>query len=258
MAVVAALAYGIGWYDRFILNALAGPAAVGVYAAAFAISRQAVLFLFSAMNTFTSPSLPASTKRGARATAEAQAALLVSMSGIGAIIVAGLAAMAAPLSQFLFPQDIAVTATGLVAPIALATLCVNLKQFVFDNSFYMTKRTGLLIAYMLPVSAISLSISAAMIWFDGADGAALAYLAGGAIALAISGVLAQRAVAIDLPWSRLIAIAVAAAASGFASHAVAGAVSDYGNFASSLAGGLTLLATYLLALRLFGFSVMCR
>ena len=257
VAVVAALAYGIGWYDRFILNALAGPAAVGVYAAAFAISRQAVVLFLSAMNTFTFPKLARIHETGgARATAEAQAALLVSMSGIGAIIVAGLAAMAAPLSQFLFPQDIAVTATGLVAPIALATLCVNLKQFVFDNSFYMTKRTGLLIAYMLPVSAISLSISAAMIWFDGTDGAALAYLAGGAIALAVSGVLAQRAVAIDLPWSRLIAIAVAAAASGFASHAVAGAVSDYGNFASLLAGGLTLLATYLLALRLLGFSVM--
>ena len=75
------LAYAIGWSDRFVLNYFLGPAAVGVYVAAYSIARQPVELFVGALNSFTFPLLVrAYATDGSRKAGPIQSGLLVTIA----------------------------------------------------------------------------------------------------------------------------------------------------------------------------------
>ncbi|MCC0015028.1 MAG: lipopolysaccharide biosynthesis protein [Rhodobiaceae bacterium] len=253
VAAVALLTYALGWYDRFILNSFAGPAAVGIYAAGFALARQPAAMLLSAMNTYTFPRLARLKEQGGdRAVADAQRGLLVSMSTVAGVVTAGLIALNEPAAAFLYPQDYHADVAAIMPPIALGTLLVNLKLFVFDNNFYMTRHTGLLIGYMLPTAIVATVASVVLIAQLGLQGAAWGYLAGAALALAASVVTSRRVLAFDPAIGRLCGILAAALAAGAAGHFVSAAVSAQGVLVQLIGGGVSMLLVYAIILHVIG------
>ncbi|MGE0846292.1 MAG: lipopolysaccharide biosynthesis protein [Flavobacteriaceae bacterium] len=256
VAAVSFLSFAFGWFDRFILNAWEGPAAVGIYAAAFALGRQPVALFLGALNTYTFPKLAElANKGGLDSVARAQTALLSSMSAVGAAAAAGLWALADPLARVLFAPQFATEAAPIVPWIAGGALLVSLKSFVFDNSFHMTKATGRLIGYMLPAAVAGLAASMILIDAHGLAGAAWAFLAGTGIALLASAATSFTVLRFALPWRRLAEIAAAAVLGGLAARLASDALHGWGPLAQAAGGGLVLAAVYLGTLRICGFSL---
>jgi O-antigen/teichoic acid export membrane protein len=135
------LAYAIGWSDRFVLNYFLGPAAVGVYVAAYSIARQPVELFVGALNAFTFPLLVrAYATDGSHKAGPIQSGLMVTIATLGLGIVAGLALLAEPLATLLFPPDYRADVVILIPWIAMATFILSIKQFIFDNGLHVTQQ----------------------------------------------------------------------------------------------------------------------
>ena len=257
VSAVIVLSYSLGWYDRFILDQISGPAAVGVYAAAFALARQPVSLFLNAMNTYTFPRLAETyASSGSPGTAMAQSGLMVSMTGLGVPIAGGLIALSEPLAELILPPELALQAGQIIPVIAAGTLLINLKLFVFDNSFYVTQKTGLLIGYMIPVALTGLGASISLIWLYGLHGAAAAYLLSGTIALIASIAVSRKALPFPILGKRIAGIIAAAVTASAAAYMVSSYASAAGPLVSLVSGGTALVAVYLIALAAMRFPLL--
>lgn len=198
------LSYAIGWSDRFVLNYFLGPAAVGVYVAAYSIARQPVELFVGALNTFTFPLLVrAYATEGSRRAGPIQSGLMVTIATLGLGIVAGLTLLAEPLATLLFPPDYRADVVMLIPWIAMATFILSVKQFIFDNGLHVTQQNWPHLFTMMPTALISIGLGIFLVRNHGVFGAAINYVVAATVATFVSAIFSFRVLAFAIPWRNL-------------------------------------------------------
>jgi O-antigen/teichoic acid export membrane protein len=254
--LAALLSYTLGWFDRFIVNYFAGPSSVAIYVAAFALARQPVELLVGPLNNYIFPILVREYNNGRSAQAAAiQVGVLTSIIAISAATVCGLSLLAKPLATLFFPFSYRESVATLIPLIAAGTLFLTLKQFVFDNSFHITKRTWLLLGTMLPSAILSIALGIVLIRSCGNLGAALTYVIATFLALSVSAWASLKAFWFPIPWIRLLGIAAAAAAASAVTWLMLPFAAKFGMLAEVAAGGIVFSAVYAGVLMLCGISI---
>jgi O-antigen/teichoic acid export membrane protein len=250
------LTYSLGWLDRFIINYFAGPGSVAVYVAAFAIARQPVELLIGPLNNYVFPVLVrAYQNRQSIEAANIQTGAVTAILAISSAAVAGLSLLAQPLATLLFPVDYRASVATLIPFVALGTLFLMLKQFVFDNSFHITRRIWLLLATMVAPASVSIALGIVLIRVYGDLGAAVTYAISTLIALATSATASLRVFRFEIPWRKVLAIVAAMLAAGCLTWMATRVAAPYGALAEIAIGALTFLAVYAAILMPFGISI---
>ncbi len=250
------LTYSLGWLDRFIINYFAGPSSVALYVAAFAIARQPVELLIGPFNNYAFPVLArAYRNHQSNEAAAMQTGAITAILAISTATVAGLTLLADPLATLFFPIDYHASVATLIPFVALGTLFLMLKQFVFDNSFHITRRTWLLLATMVPSALISITLGIVLIRDHGNLGAAVTYVVSTFVALCASAAASLRVLRFEIPWRRFAQIAIATMAASALTWAVLPFVVPLGLFAGIAAGVVTFSVLYAAVLTLFGISI---
>jgi len=249
------LAYGIGWSDRFVLNYFLGPAAVGVYVAAYSIARQPVELFVGALNSFTFPLLVrAYATDGSRKAGPIQSGLLVTIATLGLGIVAGLVLFAEPLATLLFPPAFHDEVVILIPWIAAATFILSIKQFIFDNGLHVTQQNWPHLFTMIPAVVISIGLGIVLVSRYGIFGAAINYVVVATIATCVSAIFSFRVMYFAIPWGNLAKVAasalIATSATWWLIHHLAG-----GLFAILIAGAAVFCVVYGALLTVSGLSL---
>jgi O-antigen/teichoic acid export membrane protein len=249
------LSYAIGWSDRFVLNYFLGPAAVGVYVAAYSIARQPVELFVGALNSFTFPLLVrAYATDGSRKAGPIQSGLMVTIATLGLGIVAGLVLFAEPLATLLFPPAYHAEVVVLIPWIAAATLILSIKQFIFDNGLHVTQQNWPHLFTMMPAVLISIGLGIVLVSRYGVFGAAINYVVVATVATCVSAVFSFRVMYFAIPWGNLAKVAasalIAASATWWLTHHVA-----WGVFATLTTGAAVFCAIYGVLLTAFGLSL---
>ena len=249
------LAYAIGWSDRFVLNYFLGPAAVGVYVAAYSIARQPVELFVGALNSFTFPLLVrAYATDGSRKAGPIQSGLLVTIATLGLGIVAGLVLFAEPLAKLLFPPAFHAEVVTLIPWIAAATFILSIKQFIFDNGLHVTQQNWAHLFTMMPAVVISIGLGIVLVSRYGIFGAAINYVVVATIATCVSAIFSFRVMYFAIPWRNLAKVAasalIATSATWWLIHHLAG-----GLLAILIAGAAVFCVVYGALLTVSGLSL---
>ena len=253
--IATTLFYSIGWFDRFVLNYFIGPAAVGVYVAAFSIARQPVDLFVGALNTFTFPLLVRTYATGGAAEAgPVQEGVMTTVVILGMGIVAGLSLLAEPLATLVFPPSYRADVAALIPWIAAGTFVLSLKQFVFDNSLHVTRQNWLHLATMAPAVLVSITAGILLVRSYGQFGAAINYAIVTAIAT-LAAIISFRIFAFPIPWRNIARVAWSAAVATSAAWGVSLAAAPWGPLAIVLAATAAFCAVYGGILTLLGFSL---
>jgi O-antigen/teichoic acid export membrane protein len=254
--ITSTLFYSVGWFDRFVLNYFIGPAAVGVYFAAFAIARQPVELFVGALNTFTFPLLVrAYATGGAEKAGTVQGGVMTTIAILGVGIVAGLVLLAAPLSTLLFPPSYRTDVALLIPWIAAGTFVLSIKQFVFDNSMHVTQKNWLHLAMMTPPVLVSIPLGILLVRSYGQFGAALNYAVVTVVATLSAAIISLSIFAFAIPWRNLGKVALAAASGTAAGWGAVSLTALWGAAATVFAGAIGFCAVYGAVLTLLGFSL---
>jgi O-antigen/teichoic acid export membrane protein len=249
------LSYSIGWSDRFVLNYFLGPAAVGVYVAAYSIARQPVELFVGALNNFTFPLLVrAYATDGSRKAGPIQSGLMVTIATLGLGIVAGLALFAEPLATLLFPPEYRADVVILIPWIATATFILSIKQFIFDNGLHVTQQNWPHLFTMMPTVLISIGLGIFLIRSHGIFGAAINYVVVATVATLVSAIFSFRVLSFAIPWRNLakaaLSVLIATAATRWMIHHVA-----WGVVGTLIAGAIIFCIVYGGLLTISGFSL---
>lgn len=253
--LATALFFTIGWFDRFIVNYFLGPAAVGIYVAAYSIARQPVELFTSGLNAFSFPLLVRSyANGGAQSAGPIQGGVMLTMTVLGFGIVAGLSLTADPLAALLFPPDYRADVVRLIPWIAAATFLLSMKQFVFDNSLHAAQQNMPLLVAMIPPVVISIGLGIVLVRGHGLFGAAINYLVVASVAALSAAVISRRVFAFAIPWRGLAKVTLAALAASAASWS---GIHDltWGPVAVVIVAAMVFCAVYALLLTVLGFSL---
>jgi O-antigen/teichoic acid export membrane protein len=187
--------------------------------------------------------------------ANIQTGSVTAILAISSAAVAGLSLLAQPLATLFFPVDYRASVATLIPFGALGTLFLMLKQFVFDNSFHITRRIWLLLATMIAPASVSIALGIVLIRVYGDLGAAVTYAISTLIALATSATASLRVLHFEIPWRKVLAIVAAMLAAGCLTWMAARGAAPYGALAEIVVGALTFLAVYAAILMPFGISI---
>jgi O-antigen/teichoic acid export membrane protein len=249
------LAYAIGWSDRFVLNYFLGPAAVGVYVAAYSIARQPVELFVGALNNFTFPLLvQAYAADGSRKAGPIQSGLMITIATLGIGIVAGLSLVAEPLATLLFPPSYRADVVMLIPWIAAATFILSIKQFIFDNGLHVTQQNWPHLFTMVPTVLISVALGIVLVRHHGIFGAAINYVVVATVATCASAVFSFRVLSFAIPWATLAKTALSAFIATSATWATIHH-SSFGVIGTLVAAVIVFCSVYGGLLTLSGFSL---
>lgn len=254
---VAVLTWALTWLDRLIINHFIGAAAVGVYAAAYAIGRQPIELLVSPLNTYAFPRLVrAYETEGVAGAARFQSGMLVTIAMLGAGAATCLGLLAEPLSTFLLPPAYHGDVRVLLPAVVVGAVMLVLKYAVFDNTFFVLHRNALQLRAMAIPAFAGVVLGTVLIARFGIAGAGISLVLTTTLALGASVVISRSILPFAWPLARLarigVSLAAAAAALEGTRHLAAGAIP----FVQLMLAGVAFVAVYALALTLLGFSLV--
>lgn len=243
-------------FDRFVLNQLLGPAAVGVYALAYALGRQPIEFIAGPLNTYALPVLFAGyTNQGEGRAREIQTGLSITLFVLCAAIFTGMLLLAEPIANVALKAEYREAAEWLMPTITFAACLLVFKAFVFDNVFHMLQKNSEKMPSVVLTAVTGMSATVLLVNAYGIRGAAVALVISSIIGLTASIVTSRRFFVFSVPLNRFFQIAVAAAGSGAALWLATWAVAAHGNVAQILAGFTAFCLTYAVLLTLQGISL---
>ncbi|MEW6643448.1 MAG: lipopolysaccharide biosynthesis protein [Pseudomonadota bacterium] len=221
IVLVTLLGQVVSWLDRFILNHAMGPASVGLYAAAFALARQPVELFSGSLNPYTYPMLVRSyLNDGREAAGRIQAGTLLALLLLCGAVTIGVALLSQPFGALVLPEAYRLEATRVMPWIAVATFCTTLKNFCFDNVFYVMRKNWQQLVTMAPPTIVSVVFGLLLIPLGGPQAAAIVAAFSAFAALGGSAILSRRLLPFALPQRALIGLVVA---SGLGAAALVGA-----------------------------------
>ena len=159
--------------DRTMLQMLGGPAALGVYAAAYALARQPIEAVANAINQGSFPELVRRYETGGVEQASVflgQTLVLLLALVLPAVFL--LVALDGPIVHLLLPHSYRQVGPQVLPYVAIGTVCLYVKSFVLDQVFYLVRKNWLQVATFLPALASAVIAGLFLIPRFGAVGAA--------------------------------------------------------------------------------------
>ncbi len=252
----SALGYSLGWLDRYVIDVLIGPHGVAVFAAIYALARQPIELFMAPINNYAFPYLISTYERdGSAAASSVQAGLLVTLAMIGIAITAGLSFLTVPLLAVALPPDYRAEGALMVPWMAIGTLVLAIKLYVFDNAFHVSKRTWLQPPCMVPAAILNVTLIMLLIPRYGMAGAGTSYCVAAAVALVTTMLVTRRVLPVPIPWKALGRLAGANLCAAAALLAVRAVLSPLGDLTVLIGCALTYTAVYAGLLTLLGVSI---
>lgn len=201
--------------DRFFLNYLSGPAAVGMFAASYSISRPIIEILFNVINLGEFPKLIIAFEQ--YGSVGAQRALKQTLGYLIFLCIpslTGLFLLAEPLSFFLVGEEFREGAPMVIRLAAFGAFFAGLKSFVFDQIFHLHRKTLVQSLTLIPAALLSIVLNLLLIPFYGAVGAAWAGVSGYMLAAVLSFIYSRRYLKILWPVRELVWVGFASVLMG--------------------------------------------
>lgn len=195
--------------ERYVIQFVAGPAAVGVYAAVQNLVQQPITMLTSAVALAAFPIVMKSADLHGHSAAQAR------IREVGGVLLAlglpamcGLIALRSEIVSVLLGEEFRVGAAVLVPWMAVSALLLNLKYHYFDLAFHVTRRLMLQVATLLPTILLTAPLIYGLFKIWGLEGAAAGACLASAAALVASWIMGQRALVIPHAVGELARITV--------------------------------------------------
>lgn len=173
--------------DRLVLQYYWAAAAVGGYAATYALARQPVDVLANAINTGGYPALVRQYEEGGREEAKA---FLIDQVGFFLKLVIPVCAVLFlvryDIIQSVLPAEYHETAGQIFGWILVAAVAYNLRSSIFDNVFLVEQKNYLQLRYFVFVFLAGLLVAAFFVPLMAAKGSALVFVTWASLALALS------------------------------------------------------------------------
>lgn len=250
------LAYLIFSFDRFVLNSVLGPAAVGIYGVAYALGRQPIDFLAGPINNITVPTLfRAYANQGEERARQIQTGTGITLYMLCAALLVGVIMLREQIVHLLLKEQFWADTVWLMPVITFASCFLIFKAYLFDNLFHMTGRTALKLRTILPVTIASVILSVGFIWWLGLKGAGIAAVLGGAMGMIASARITRRFFPFPLPWRRLASITAVAGAGALALALAVRLAHGFGDLGETILGTLAFCLVYAAGLELTGISL---
>lgn len=214
LLVLSVLTIVMNAMDRLVLQYFWGAAAVGAYAATYALARQPIDVLANALNAGGYPALVDRYERGGRT--ESAAFLRHQLGFLLKFVLpptAVLLVVQHDLSAALLPPAYAARSDAIFGLIVAGAIAFNLRSTIFDNVFLVERRNMLQLRYFGVVFVIGLVVALIGVPRLGVTGAASIFMTWTILALVLSAVVGRRLIAFTLPWDDLARAAALAAVS---------------------------------------------
>lgn len=197
---------------RFALEASAGPAAVGVFAAGFGLAGRTLDLVFLWAGLAAAPlTLSAFESGGAVAAKAAAGKLFIALVGLAAPAAAGLAIVGPDLARVMIGPDLR-DETILTLPwFALSGLLSGLTLYYFSEAFTLSRRTGLRAVLMLAPALCAVGLTLYWAPAHGALGASWALAVSSGFGLILMAFMGRRALALPVPPGSIAKVLLATA-----------------------------------------------
>ncbi len=199
--------------DRFVIAALLGVEAVGIYAVAYDLARRSIGVPLSLVNLVTYPRMAAAYDRGDKATVlELGRRNWLGLVLVGVPLAYGLMIVSFSAIPLIFGREFVGDVTvNIVALAALAILIEAIRSQHFDISLMLVRRTGELAV----ISLLTLVMAIVSVWFLtgwlGLSGAAAATCLTALMALALSVAVGWRELPMPVDGAQLLSVIILSA-----------------------------------------------
>ncbi len=205
--------------DRFFLNYLSGPSAVGMYAASYSLARPVVEILFNVVNLGEFPRLIKTFDiEGAAGAQKALNKTIAYLMFLCLPTLMGLILLAEPLSTILVGEEYRNGAPWVIRLVAMGAFFAGIKSFIFDQIFHLHRKSMAQSLTLLPAAALTILLNVILIPSYGAVGAAWAGVSGYIIAASLSLIYSRRYMKILWPVRDIFWILTATALMGITIH----------------------------------------
>jgi len=215
LTLTFALRFIVTSSDRFMLAAMIGVGASGVYAAGHDFADHTLGVITMIIHLAAYPLIIRAMESGGVEQASDSyrnnitlLLLVTTPATIGICILAG------PVSYLMFGSDFAASAATVIPLVAVGTYIAGLKAFGFDIIFHLTEKTGLQVIVVAIAAAANILANLILIpeWgiVGAAGGSALAYAA----SLVASVLISRPLLRFPFPWNDFIKILLAASTMG--------------------------------------------
>lgn len=199
--------------DRFLIALFLGEAAVGAYAAGYGVADKTVLMLCAWPALAASPLIMARYEAEGPDAARQEARSLASLLLLIAVpAAAGLALVAAPLSEAMIGEALRDQARQIIPWIALAGLLNGLMLHYASEAFQLAHRTGLRALLMLVPAGLNIMLNLLLLPTLGLMGAVYATVISYGVGLVLLGTVGYRLVAFPWPLGTALKVGLAALA----------------------------------------------
>jgi O-antigen/teichoic acid export membrane protein len=208
--VTAALGFAISRADRFILQALMGPEAVGMYTAGYSLAEQAIAALFMIIVMVSHPMAVQALEAGSRDALDRQLRLNATwVIGLGLPGAVGFALLAPELTTLFLGHAFRTNAVDLIPWVAAGTFLASLKAHYFDHAFTLARKNHFLLYALIPTALLNLGLNFLLVPRLGILGAAYASVLSYGVSLLLTWLLTFRVFPMPLPWHEVGKIALA-------------------------------------------------
>jgi len=200
LVITQCLSFVLGLSDRFLIAAMIGEAAAGVYAATYDFVQQVSTFLLSTFSLAAYPLLVRSHEQSTPANFRAQAKVnICALLLLSAPIAILLAVYSSPIASAYFGSDYRNIAATLIPWIAAAMLLSNVRSLHFDIAFQVRNRTTTITLIVGSAALVNVLLNLLLIPTWGLKGAAYSTLASFLLALLLSVVAGRRVLPMPFP-----------------------------------------------------------
>ena len=225
--------------DRFLIAWFMGEAAVGAYTAGYGVADKTVLLICAWAAMAGAPlMMDAFERHGPEAAVKEARGLIRTLLLLGVPAATGLALVAQPLADILIGEALRAGAVEIIPWIAFAGLLNGLNLHYAASVFHLTHQTRQLALMMLIPSLTNIGLNLLLIPGFGLMGAVAATVISYSLGLVVLLLAGRRVLALPLPVSDLVRIAIAA----FAMWPVIQIIPDWGGWpelsAKAIAGAL--------------------
>ncbi len=209
-ALTSALVSVIALADRYIIAALLGTEAAGLYAAPYDLANRSLQVMMLAISLAGTPLIFRAYESGsmedARPVLNRQFQLL---AGTGIPVALALSLLSPAVSKLLLGPQFQASGAELMPWIVMATLIQGFETFYFSYAFALTQRALGLAGVLGVAAAFNIALNFGLIPIFGLPGAAAATLASACVAALGSAWLGRRHITLPIPWGDLGRIAAA-------------------------------------------------
>ena len=198
--------------ERYIIQFVAGPAAVGVYAAAQNLVQQPINMLASAVALAAFPIVMRSAETDGNGGAQARMREVGSLLlALGLPAVAGIIMLRSEIATVFLGEEFRSQAVTLIPWVAVTALLINLKYHYFDMAFHVTRRLLTQVVTLLPATLLTAPLIYLFLKLWGLPGAAAGACVAFVASLTASWLAGRRLLAIPHAVGEIARIATATA-----------------------------------------------